>query len=292
MPGTAPAPLRESERRTCARAIDAFLRRGRLRQVTIAEGTRPPPALGYLVHFPRLSVTLKGTDPMLIEQAGAIRLVRAERGEAVLVPANCWNRPNWTEASVVLNFLFGRHQVGLSLVAHDGDGGEPREAVKLSLRGDAETPLRRMLEALLAIGRRSPQSAPLLVDALLRATRDLLLEPAAPLPGRAAGLYESVCMFVQEHFHLPLSRSSVAAHFRVTPNHVSRLFHRHGAVGFNDYVTYVRVDRAKFLLKSYGQTVSEVGAACGFSDAPYFCRVFKQITKITPTAYRRAARPL
>lgn len=108
-----------------------------------------------------------------------------------------------------------------------------------------------------------------------------------PTPrGRASALYEAIRTHVQEHFRLPLGREAVAERFRVTPSHVSRLFQRHGAVGFNDYVTCVRIDRAKRLLRFRRRTVGEVAAACGFADVAYFCRVFKQVTGITPGAYR------
>ena len=55
---------------------------------------------------------------------------------------------------------------------------------------------------------------------------------------------------------------------------------------FNDYVNLVRVNRAKFMLRTYGMTLKEIAAKCGFSDTAYFCRVFKKISKVTPTTYR------
>ncbi len=53
-----------------------------------------------------------------------------------------------------------------------------------------------------------------------------------------------------------------------------------------DYLTLVRIDRAKFMLKEYGSSLKEVAANCGFHDVAYFCRVFRRITKVTPTTYR------
>jgi AraC-like DNA-binding protein len=40
------------------------------------------------------------------------------------------------------------------------------------------------------------------------------------------------------------------------------------------------------MLRHHDRTLSEVAGSCGFSDAGYFCRVFKQKMKLTPTAYR------
>ena len=55
---------------------------------------------------------------------------------------------------------------------------------------------------------------------------------------------------------------------------------------FNDYLNFVRVSRAKFMLQTYGMTLKEITAKCGYSDVAYFCRVFKKISQVTPTAYR------
>jgi AraC-like DNA-binding protein len=55
---------------------------------------------------------------------------------------------------------------------------------------------------------------------------------------------------------------------------------------FTDYLTWVRLDRAKYMLRHHDRTLGEVAQSCGFSDIGYFCRVFKRKTKLTPTAYR------
>jgi AraC-like DNA-binding protein len=55
---------------------------------------------------------------------------------------------------------------------------------------------------------------------------------------------------------------------------------------FWDYVTWVRIDRAKWLLTQYDIPVKEIARHCGFDQTSYFCRVFRGRTKLTPVAYR------
>jgi len=55
---------------------------------------------------------------------------------------------------------------------------------------------------------------------------------------------------------------------------------------FNDYLNLVRVNRAKFMLQNYSMTLKEIAANCCYTDTAYFCRVFKKISKVTPTEYR------
>ena len=59
---------------------------------------------------------------------------------------------------------------------------------------------------------------------------------------------------------------------------------------FSNYLTHVRIDRAKHLLYNYDLKLDEIAARCGYYDAPYFCRVFKRLTKTTPAEYRMRVR--
>jgi len=55
---------------------------------------------------------------------------------------------------------------------------------------------------------------------------------------------------------------------------------------FWDYVVMVRVDRAKFLLRTYEFSVKEVAVRCGYDDCDYFCRLFRRKVRMTPMEYR------
>lgn len=59
---------------------------------------------------------------------------------------------------------------------------------------------------------------------------------------------------------------------------------------FSSYLTHVRIDRAKHLLRNYNLKLDDLAARCGYSNAPYFCLVFKRTTKLTPAEYRARAR--
>jgi AraC-like DNA-binding protein len=114
----------------------------------------------------------------------------------------------------------------------------------------------------------------------------LLLAPESRAPRKAAHTYEALCLYVQENFQHPLTRESVAQRFGIAPTHVSRLFRIEGLTNFRDYLNLARINRAKFILANYAIPLKEVAANCGYSDAAYFCRVFKAIAKTTPTQYR------
>lgn len=282
------APVTSLE--SIASALNIFFSRGKIAKVHFAENaTVPPPALAYLVHFPRLSLTLSGHDSLWVERSGRSRTLTLARGEVLVVPANCWSRPLWTQPATTLNLLFGRQQIGLSLVRHHGEKPVPPKATKAAIQGTLAEAPQNMMQALLALNGKAEQAALPLVEALLRTVLATARSPAAEPRRRALSLYQEICMYVQEHLQAEISRDTVATHFRVSPNHVSRLFKNEGLVSFNDYVNYVRINRAKYLLKNHRQALDEIAAACGFAEASYFCRVFKKITKSTPSHYRQSS---
>lgn len=258
------------------------------RRIYRAEGSIPPAPLAFLVHFPRVSLVLQGCDEMEMEEDGRRRIIRAQAGDAVLIPSNCWNRPTWRRRARVLHFLLGKTQVGVSLVFHGGGRRLPSRAVKTTLSRLGTEPLDDIIKAL-AGPRTSPAREPLdriLIQALFHCCLQALENPSAPHRGKAREKYERICLYVQESFQLPITRDSVAAQFRLSPNHLSRLFRREGSMRFIDYLTWVRVDRAKFLLRQYDLSVDEIASRCGFHETAYFCRVFRKKTKSTPSAYR------
>ena len=269
-----------------------FAARTRVRRVRIAEGAIPPPQLAYMVNFPRLSLTISGEDRVEFEQNGRLQTIALKPGDALFVPANCWNRPTWSRPVKVMTFLFGKRQTGISLVTHRRKSDAPIGAIKTHVHLPNDSAPARILQALIALATQDAPRSPtdnLLIEALLHACILLLLdERAASEPARKADrTYQNICLYLQEHFQFPLTRESVAKHFRLSPNHVSRLFRREGLMKFTDYLTWVRIDRAKFLLRQHeGLTIDEVAQSCGLNDTGYFCRIFKRRVKLTPTAYR------
>ena len=274
--------------RVIVQELEQFLRTTRVRKVHFGDGTTAPPPLAYVTNFPRLSLPLAGCHTMEIAQSGRSQTIKPVRGHAVFVPDHAWNKPDWTGRVEVLTFLFGVKQIGISLVRHKGGSQVPPTAVKASVHGGYDVPTHSILATLMVLAAdhaRGPL-ARLCAECLLHACLRLLKAPMKQNPRKAIRTYESICLYVQENFHTPITRESVAQHFGLAPNHISRLFRKEGFMRFNDYVNLVRVNRAKFMLQNYGMTLKEIAASCCYNDPAYFCRIFKKVCKVTPTEYR------
>lgn len=77
-----------------------------------------PPEFSYQVNFPRLELVLAGEYINEIENdEKMIMHITAKPGDAIFIPPNCWNKPDWNTDCSVLSMLFGRRQLGLSFVS-------------------------------------------------------------------------------------------------------------------------------------------------------------------------------
>jgi len=249
----------------------------------------PLPPLTYVVNFPRLEIPLRGRYENEIEVEGQITRITVKPGNVLLLPANCWNRPTWRQPVQLLSLLFGARQMGLSLVTTKGGGLEKAEILKIPIPPPSCGSARSIMDALLELvqKRATPSTYPDLVKAILRCMYEVIGHPLPKGPRRADRLLEHLCIHLQEHYQYETTRESVAKLFGIAPNHLSRLFRTHGSMSFNQYLNYVRIDRAKLLLKTYPMKIDDIAQQCGFRDTPYFCRAFRRLAKQTPGEYRQ-----
>ena len=96
--------------------------------------------------------------------------------------------------------------------------------------------------------------------------------------------------FIQEHYAEDVSVEQIAASAAISPSECLRCFHDMIGTTPNQYLRDQRTQRAAELLCGTGLQVSEIAAQCGFRDASYFARAFRQVYGCGPTDYRRKAR--
>ncbi|MGL5514874.1 MAG: AraC family transcriptional regulator, partial [Sporomusa sp.] len=99
-------------------------------------------------------------------------------------------------------------------------------------------------------------------------------------------LVNKACAYIVENFHRSISLDEVAQTVHLSPYYFSRIFKTEKGCNFVDFLTKVRIDKAKMLLQDPDQTVVRVATAAGYQDSSYFCRVFRQEVGVTPNQYR------
>lgn len=93
--------------------------------------------------------------------------------------------------------------------------------------------------------------------------------------------------YIEHHYSQPISLESVAEYVDLSPVYFSGLFKKSTGCNFIDYLTDIRLEAAKKLLKSSRYSIQEISSAVGYSDSKYFMKLFKKITGIKPSDYRK-----
>jgi AraC-like DNA-binding protein/ligand-binding sensor protein len=108
------------------------------------------------------------------------------------------------------------------------------------------------------------------------------LAPADADPAAIA----SAKQFVQSHVEEPITLQQVLGHVHVSRFYFCKLFKKVTGMTLTEYVSRVRVEKAKALLTDPSRRISEVVFAAGFGSVPRFNYVFKRHVGMAPTEYR------
>ena len=95
--------------------------------------------------------------------------------------------------------------------------------------------------------------------------------------------------FIDEHYmDEDISLNTAANVANVSSNHFSALFSQNMGQTFIEYLTTLRMNKAKELLRCTGMRSSEIAGEVGYKDAHYFSYLFKKTQGMTPSDYRKA----
>jgi AraC-like DNA-binding protein len=92
--------------------------------------------------------------------------------------------------------------------------------------------------------------------------------------------------YIQEHQSEDLSLGQVARAVNTSTFYFCKVFRKATGINFTDYVSRVRIEKAKNLALNPNLRISEIAFEVGFQSLTHFNRVFKKITGLSPTEYR------
>ncbi|MBE3554972.1 MAG: helix-turn-helix transcriptional regulator, partial [Thermicanus sp.] len=103
---------------------------------------------------------------------------------------------------------------------------------------------------------------------------------------------EKVITFLHKHSHQTITLEQAAKEAGMSPYSLSKRFKEEKGINFIDYLTALRIEKAKTLLQDPSRSLKEICYTVGYHDPNYFSRVFKRITGVSPTEYREKMRTL
>ena len=92
--------------------------------------------------------------------------------------------------------------------------------------------------------------------------------------------------YIEDHLSDELTIRQVSEIAGYHPAYFSSLFKQEMGMSYSDFLTRLRIQRAKELLKQSGITMQAVADACGFSDLSYFSYKFKREVGVAPSQWR------
>lgn len=98
-------------------------------------------------------------------------------------------------------------------------------------------------------------------------------------------IVEQTVSYIDQHYMTEVSLESCAELAGVSPYTLSKAFKQTTGVNFIDYLTSVRMEAAKRLLRDTDQKVQQIAAQVGYQHS-YFNRIFKKVEGVTPGKYR------
>jgi AraC-like DNA-binding protein len=107
--------------------------------------------------------------------------------------------------------------------------------------------------------------------------------------GQDSALAEALAFMEERHGDEDLTVASVAAAAGLSPHWFSELFAKRTGMPPWQWLTSLRIERAKRLLAEGDWPVIRIALEVGFADPSYFARVFRAQTGLTPRAWRTRA---
>ena len=102
-----------------------------------------------------------------------------------------------------------------------------------------------------------------------------------------SALLEEAKAFIQENFRREdMSLNTVAAQVNISPSYFSAIFSTEMGQTFVEYLTSVRLDKAKELLMCSAMRTAEIGYEVGYKDSHYFSYIFKKVVGCSPKDYK------
>ena len=93
-------------------------------------------------------------------------------------------------------------------------------------------------------------------------------------------------LYLQENYMKHHTLESLGTRFSINPFYLQKQFKRYVGLSPSDYCIYLRINRAKVLMRSTYATIGEISREVGIENVGYFTRLFKRNEGITPQAYR------
>jgi two-component system response regulator YesN len=101
-------------------------------------------------------------------------------------------------------------------------------------------------------------------------------------------IVRQACNYVVDHIDEKIRLTEISDVLGISKNYFCGLFKQETGENFLNFVTKLKMQRAKYLLKEKNLRIYEVSNLLGYIDTTYFTQLFKKYCDMTPKEYKKA----
>lgn len=106
-------------------------------------------------------------------------------------------------------------------------------------------------------------------------------------PNMVPSAMQSVQMYLLEHFTEKITLEELGVQFNLNPFYLQKQFKRYIGQSPAEYLIYLRITKAKELIRTTDQSINQIARAVGIDNPAYFTRLFRKLEGITPHEYNK-----
>mgnify|MGYP001470690014 CR=1 FL=1 len=131
------------------------------------------------------------------------------------------------------------------------------------------------------------ESGELSIELLVRRMSGLLSDfaSAADLPSTGRTIHE-IEQYLRAFYYEDINLQMLSERFYLSPSHISRTFKQQFGANLSDYVSRLRIEKAKMLLADPDIKISSIASSIGYQDEKYFSKAFKRFVGMSPKQFR------
>jgi two-component system response regulator YesN len=96
-------------------------------------------------------------------------------------------------------------------------------------------------------------------------------------------------IYIQRNHEKDFTREEIAAYLGVSPDYLSRQFHRECGIHLKEYCNAYRIYKSKRYLMDSNKRIADIAASIGIPNMTNFCRLFKKLIGLTPTKFTKVS---
>ena len=134
---------------------------------------------------------------------------------------------------------------------------------------------------------RNPYHISLETDGIISQFISRFLQEASPRYDIGDNRILDVLSYIRRNQHKEITIAELAMLCFLSPDHFIRLFKKHLRMTPIEYINRRRIEQAQLLLITTARPVKDIACEVAFYNIPYFNRVFRAVTGMTPVQYRQ-----